>query len=153
MKIDGKEKISILLNLLSERYHASHQMRERSLKFAIWILGFIIIAIPWLLFNRELLTPCVKLSLTALILIVGIFALWFLIAINTGFNKNKELMTKIEETLGCYEKGLFIDSKTLFPDDYKKNKKFSLTSHFITIYSLIGIALVITIFFIWFNPN
>ena len=95
MKLNKNEKVSTLLHVLNERYDASHQMRERSLKFAMWIIGFIVIAIPWLLFNRELLTSCIKLFLTILILILGIFTFWFLLAINVGFYKNRELIIRI----------------------------------------------------------
>jgi len=56
MIINENQKITVLLSLLNERYNASHQMRERSLKFAMWVIGFVIIAIPWLLLNRALLT-------------------------------------------------------------------------------------------------
>ena len=40
MKINEDSKIDILRDLLKERYEASHKMRDRSLKFAIWVLGF-----------------------------------------------------------------------------------------------------------------
>lgn len=157
MTINENEKISILLSLLNERYNASHKMRDRSLKFAMWVIGFVIIAIPWLLFNREILASCVKLSFTAIILIIGFFSYWFLIAINIGFNRNWDLQTKIEKALGCYEKSVYIESEQLFPKEYKhkymEKKKISWTYHFVTIYTWIGIAIVLIIFFIWFNPN
>jgi len=157
MTINENQKINILLSLLNERYNASHQMRDRSLKFAIWVIGFVIIAIPWLLLNRELLTSCVKWSFTFIILIIGFFSYWFLIAINIGFNRNWDLLTKIEKALGCYEKSVYIESEQLFPKEYKhkysKKKKINWTYHFITIYAWIGIAIALIIFFIWFNLN
>jgi hypothetical protein len=151
-KYEEKDKIGILLNLLNERYHASHQMRERSLKFAMWILGFVIVAIPWLLFHQEL-SQCAKLTLTILLLIIGVITYLFIRAIHLGFNKNWKLIIKIEEALGCYEKGLFVNSIQLFPEEYKNVQKIFPTSHFTLIYIWIVIAVILTGFFIWFNPN
>ena len=152
-KYDGKTKIEILLDLLNERYHASHQMRERSLKFAMWILGFIILSTPWLLLNRQMLNSNIKWVFSIIIIIAAIFSFWYLRAIHIGFNSNQKVLIDIEEILGCYEKGLYIDSKQLFPDEYKRIKRFSLKNHFFTIYSLIGVGVSIIIVLIWFNPN
>ncbi len=157
MEINENQKITVLLSLLNERYNASHQMRERSLKFAMWVLGFVIIAIPWLLLNRELLTSYIKWSFSIIILILGFFSYWFLIAINRGFNRNRRLLIKIEKALGCYEKNAYIESEQLFPKEYNQQcngkRKINWTYHFITIYAWIFIAIVLVIFFIWFNPN
>jgi len=152
-KYDEDTKIKILLDLLNERYHASHQMRERSLKFAMWILGFIILSVPWLLFNRQILNYNTRWMLSIIIMILAIFSFLFLAAIHIGFNSNQKVLINIEEILGCYKNGLFADSRQLFPDGYKRIKKFSLKNHFFTIYALIAVGVSIIIFLIWFNPN
>lgn len=152
-RYDETTQIKILLNLLNERYHASHQMRERSLKFAMWVLGFIILSVPWLLLNRELLTSYIKWTFSGIIIITGIFSFWFLRAIHIGFNTNWNILIDIEEVLGCYKKGLYLDSKQLFPEKYKNIKKCSFRNHFVTVHALIVVAVLITIFLIWFNPN
>lgn len=153
MEFTNTQKFDALLNLLNERYKASHNMRERSLRFTLWILGIIIVAVPWLLFNRELLSICIKNSLSILIILIGVFTFWFLRAIEIGFNKNREIIIKIEEVLGCYNVGFYIDKDSLFPAEFKEIKKCSLTYHFTSIYSWVLIAVVVIIFFIWFNPN
>jgi len=147
-KLDEKDKISILLNLLSERYQASHLMRERSLKFAIWILGFVVVAIPWLLLRKEL-TQSQKIFLTILTIILGGATFLFLRAIHIGFNKNWGVIAKLEEGLGCYEKGLFLNSIQLFPEEYRNVRKVSSRSHFVLIYSWLVLAAIITIVSIW----
>jgi len=161
MRIDEKDKINILLNLLTERYNASHRMRERSLNFALWILGFGV-AIAWLLLSGVSLTIFQKVVLTIFVIIVSILATYFLHCIKKGFDNNKELIIDIEQALGCYEEGVYINSKSLFPEEYRENieelpgfKKVLrlLGFHFVSIYIwIIGITSMI-ILLIWFGPN
>jgi len=153
MEIREGDKVNILLNLLNERYNASHKMRERSLNFAIWILGFVIVSVAWLLLNGTCLTTPQRSVLTAIIIFIGIITFWFLRAIKKGFDKNMEVMINIEQALGCYEEGLYTDSKALFPTEYKDIKKQPLSSHFISIYVWIIVAALVAVFMIWFNPN
>jgi hypothetical protein len=148
--LDEKDRINILLNLLNERYQASHLMRERSLKFAIWILGFVVIAIPWLILRKEL-TQGQKIFLTILTITLGGATFIFLRAIHIGFNKNWRVIVKLEEALGCYEKGLFLNSVQLFPEEYRNIRKVSARSHFILIYSWLVLAVLITIASIWMS--
>jgi len=143
-----KDKIGILLNFLNERYHAAHEMRERSLKFSMWILGYVAVAIPWLLFQRGLCSGQ-KTTLTVLTTVLGIAAFLFIRAIHIGFNRNWNLIIKLEEALGCYEKNLYIGSTQLFPEEYRKIKRLSLRSHFSLIYVWIILAMILTIVFIW----
>ncbi len=152
MNIEENEKINIILNLLKERYHASHIMRERSLKFVLWILGFDIVAFPWLLFNSKCMSPRLKWSLTFTIFIIGFFTFIFLAAIDGGFKKNRKIIIRMETALGCYEKGYYMDSEQLFPEDYKKFR-VSWRYHFASIYLWIFISFVITVFFIWFKSS
>ena len=152
MQIDEKDKANILLNLLKERYEASHKMRERSLKFTIWILGFAI-AIVWILLNGVSLTLHQKWILTSLIIIIGGITFWFLYAVERGFNKNRKVMIDLEEVLGCYKEGVYIDSKALFPKEYKEIKKKSLIAHFTSMYVLIFPIALIIILLIWLGPT
>lgn len=48
MNINDDQKISVLTNMLSERYKAEHNMRDRSVNFTKWILG-LGIALLWIL--------------------------------------------------------------------------------------------------------
>lgn len=161
MRIDEKDKINILLNLLTERYNASHRMRERSLNFALWILGFGV-AIAWLLLSGVSLTIFQKVVLTIFVIVVSTLATYFLHSIKKGFDNNKELIIDIEQALGCYEEGVYINSKSLFPEEYRENieelpgfrKVLRLLGfHFVSIYIwIIGITSMI-ILLIWFGPN
>ena len=152
-KIEEKDKVTILLNLLNERYNASHQMRERSLKFSLWILGFVVIAVGWLLLHGLSLTTYQRSILTVFVIIIGSFTFWFLHAIKLGFDRNRNVMISLETPLGCYEKDQFVTSESLFPPEYKEPKKRSLGYHFSTIYAWIIVAFLISIFMIWFGHD
>ncbi len=152
MDIDEREKVTIVLGLLNERYNASHKMRERSLQFAIWILG-IGIAFVWILLSEVSLTISLRTILTLLVIVIGGGVLWFLYALEKGFEKNREVMINIEETLGCYTEGKYIDSKPLFPKEYKETRKKSPFGHFRSIYILIISVTILIIFLIWFVPT
>lgn len=151
MEIKESEKIDILLHLLNERYNASHKIRERSLRVAIWALGFSV-AFVWILLEAGLSLPQ-KLILTLLVIILGGAIFWFLYSLEKGFEKNREVMIDIEEALGCYAQSLYLTTKPLYPGDYKKTETKSWYSHFRSVYLLlIPIALLI-IFLIWFAPS
>jgi ABC-type branched-subunit amino acid transport system permease subunit len=150
MQISNDKKADILLNLLKERYDASHKMRERSLNFAIWIMGFGI-ALIWILLNGSPISQLQKIVLTCLVLVGGVLTRRFLKSIQAGFEENHKVMVKIEDTLGCYEKGAYIGDEPLFPEKYKdlSNKE---TSHFGSIYIWLiamGLALILMI---WLSP-
>jgi len=147
-QLDQKDKTSILLTLLNERYHASHLMRERSLKFAMWILGFVAVAVPWLLFQRGLCSGQ-KVAFTVLTTMLGAATFLFVRAIHVGFNKNWEVIIKLEEALGCYEKNLFVNSIQLFPEEYRNIRKIFSRSHFSLIYIWIILASIVTVISIW----
>lgn len=150
MQIDNGKKIDILLNLLKERYEASHKMRERSMGFATWVMGFGI-ALIWILLSGSPLGLWQKIVLTCFIFVGGILTRKFLKSIQVGFENNHKVMVKIEETLGCYEKGVYVGEESLFPENYKdlSNKE---TSHFGSIYVwLVAMGLVL-ILMIWLLP-
>ncbi|PJA62457.1 MAG: hypothetical protein CO162_00940 [bacterium (Candidatus Ratteibacteria) CG_4_9_14_3_um_filter_41_21] len=172
MQINDKDKITILLNLLGEHYNASHKMRERSLNFAIWILGFGV-AIIWLLLSGASLTISQNIFLTLFVTIVSLLTIYFLHAIEKGFHTNRNIMIDIQRVLGCYEQGIYVDSKSLFPKEYEEKykekkgdkeknkmtvqnlKKFlrTLDFHFVSIYIWIILITLMIILLIWINPN
>ena len=150
MQTNNDKKIDILLNLLKERYEASHKMRERSLNFATWIMAFGI-ALIWILLSGSPLGLWQKVVLTGFVFVGGVLTKKFLKSIHVGFEKNHKVMVKIEETLGCYEKGVYVVEESLFPEKYKdlSNKE---TSHFGSIYVWLvamGLALILMI---WLSP-
>jgi len=150
MQINNDKKIDILMILLRERYEASHKMRERSMAFATWVMGFGI-ALIWILLSDSPLGLWQKIILTAFIFVGGILTKKFLKSIHVGFENNHKVMVKIEETLGCYEKGVYIEEESLFPGNYKdlSNKE---TSHFGSIYAWLVAMGFVLILMIWLSP-
>lgn len=149
MQIRDHKKIDILLNLLGERYEASHKMRERSQNFAVWILGFGV-AIFWILLSGITLTLPQKIIFTAFIVIVGILTKSFLKSMEAGFDKNREVMIKIEQALKLYDKNFYLENTSLFHSEYKDLSKKG-TFHFPSLYRWLLTEQVILIFLIWHN--
>ena len=151
MNLSNDDKVAVLINQLNERYNSAHRMRERSLKFSIWIMGFAV-ALIWILLKGEALTPFQKTVLTIIVGICTLASFWFLLSIQKGFGKNKELMIDLEKALGLFKEGEYVESKVLFPSDYKKKKK-SLWSHFHSIYFLLFPVSILLIILIWISPG
>lgn len=149
MQINDDKKVDILLNLLTERCEASHRMRERSLNFALWILGFGI-AMAWMLLSQITLTFFQKIILTIFVVIVGYLTKKFLTSIEAGFDRNRAVMIKIEGVLKCYEANVYCGT-TLFPEEYKNLEKRE-TSHFISLYQWIWTIVGMIISLIWLEP-
>lgn len=147
MEISHEKKVDVLLNLLNERYEASHRMRERSLSFALWILGFGI-AMAWMLLSQMALTFSQKIILTIFVVVIGILTKKFLASIEVGFDKNRKVMIKIEEALECYKADVYIETTALFPEEYKNLDKKE-TSHFTSLYQWIWSIVAMLIFLIW----
>jgi len=143
MKVPEEKKVDVLLALLKERYEASHKMRERSYSFLVWILGFGF-ALIWLIVSREPLCFYQRLVLTILVVVMFLLAIIFLRSIDTGFMRNKDIMIRLEKTLGCYEKGLYTEQHSLYPDEYQNQKKTKV-SFFVSLYILLcsfGIGII-----------
>ena len=149
IEIPDNKKIDILLHLLSERYTASHRMRERSLNFAIWILGFGI-AMIWMLLSEISLTFSQRIILTIFAVIIGCLTKKFLNSIEVGFDRNRNVMIKIEEALRCYESNVYCNSP-LFPQEYKNLDKKE-TSHFISLYLWLWTIVGMVMALIWLEP-
>lgn len=147
MNIHEEKKVDIVVNLLNERYDASHRMRERSLNFAIWILGFGI-AMIWILLGDINLHKSQKVVLSIFIAIIGYLTKKFLSHIETGFCANKEVMITLEEALGCYEQNVYVNNKSLYPERYK-SLDCSKTSHFRSLYEWVWAVVVLLISLIW----
>jgi hypothetical protein len=65
-EIDEGQKIQVMLAELQERYNASHQIRERSVRFTLWISGMGI-GLGWILVSQGIRFPQ-QLAITLLIL-------------------------------------------------------------------------------------
>jgi len=118
MEIGSDKKIDILMNLLKERYDSAHKLRERSYKFTVWLLGIGVAFIGFVV-TKPCLSFSQKLFLTGFIVVVGILASSFLKSMEKGARKNRQVMIRIEEKLGCYEAGLYDGQDSVYPTNYR----------------------------------
>jgi len=148
MEFNNMEKLGILKTLLKEKYTAENIMRERCLKFTLWILGYLM-GFFWLLltskYNFGLFT---KILLTLIVILTGYISFHFIHSIETGFKVNRKLIIKIEDLLNLYSKNTFIEGESLYPKDYKKSIKKS-TSFFISLYLPLIFIHIILMLTIW----
>jgi hypothetical protein len=149
LTISDEKKQDILLALLKERYEASHKMRDRSYNFVIWIMGFGI-ALIWLILSRPDICSNQRVVLTVLVIVSGILAFFFLHSIDRGFTTNKAVMVKLEQILGCYEKGQFKENEAIYPLEYESLKKNPF-SHFLSLYLLLATFGLGIIALLWWN--
>ena len=132
MEISDEKKVDVLLNLLKERYESAHKLRERSYNFTIWLLGIGVVFIgfvvtkPCFLFSQ-------RVSLTIFVVVIMLLASFFLWSMEKGARKNRQVMIRTEEVLGCYQAGFFGGKESLYPTDYLKQKR-SRTRHFYYLY-------------------
>lgn len=133
--------------LLKERYESSHKMRERSYSFAIWILGYGI-AISWVLLNNSNLKRFEQMLFTVFILAIGYLTYNFIWAIDKGSENNRNVMIKLEESLGCYHKSAFIENETIYPEKYR-DPSYKATSHFNLLYKWIFSVSLFVLMIIW----
>lgn len=139
----------ILLALLSERYHASHKMRERSANFTYWALGYLFALGTWIALNGNDLSQGPRVSLTVIIIAATAITLIYISDIKRGFNKNWEVLVKIEDELGCFEKGALITDDVLHPESYKTPQQAGLRGHFNTTILLLIATATALIFVAW----
>jgi ABC-type Fe3+ transport system permease subunit len=99
MDLKEDHKFQVLLADLQERYSSSHMIRERSVKFTLWISGMAI-GLGWLLISQKTLTLAQQVALTLLILALFAGTLYFLKGLRRGFQKNREAMINCESALG-----------------------------------------------------
>lgn len=141
------QKIQILLSQMNERNLAWHNMRDRSMRFTIWILG-LSIAASWQLLQQPCDCTWQKFAVTALIVILGSAALHFLRGLSAGASANRKVLINIEAALGLYDEGAFLPGRSLFPSAYKDSKA-SLNDHFSTLYILITAVCVFLLIAVW----
>jgi hypothetical protein len=142
MNINENEKISVLTNMLNERYKAEHNMRNRSVNFTKWILG-LGIALLWILLTKTDLDYFTKVYSSAFIVIYSVLSFWFLSEICRGFKNNRTVIIKLENALHLYDKGYYINDETILPEEYKTTSQKRIPSHFLSLY---GLLLILAIF-------
>ena len=81
-----------------------------------------------------------------------VISFWFLCSIQKGFNKNRELIIKMEKIIHCYDEGVYTEKEILFPKEYGEHKKKNLMSHFKSIYILLFPIAILLVVLIWIIP-
>jgi len=144
-------KLEILMAQLQERYNALHKMRDRSMQFVLWILGFAL-GIAWLLIREVTLNVWQKWAVFVLVIIIGIISFIFVRAIAQGFCKNRRIIISIESLLGLHETGFYGTSVSILPKSYSKDRP-RCTDHFSTLYLLMAVIFGLLILLTFVNPS
>lgn len=137
--------------MLGERYTASHHMRGRSTQFVLWILG-LGIGLMWVVLTGEPLLDAQKIVLGLTVMTFGGLSIYFVQAIHRGFKANHRVMLEIEDALGCYDDGMYIESRSLYPKEYKDGPRFT-TSHFMACYVWIAAVALFVGLLLAFTPG
>lgn len=151
MKSFDDQKHQTLLAALQERYNASHNMRERSIQFTLWISGMAI-PIGWLLISQQQLALVQKLALTLFIVALFGGTAWFMLGLKRGFLKNREVMIRCERALGMYETGVYLADSPLLSAEYcSTNRKWS--DHFSTLTVWLLTVAMSLLILAWMAPH
>lgn len=150
MEISEKQKLDVLLAQLQERYNASHKMRDRSMQFALWILGFGL-GMGWLLINETKLSCLQQVMITLFLVLLNITTLWFLYAIRRGFENNRQIVIRLETILKLHEQNSYGIAESVLPPKYS-NMKRKWTGHFETLYVIVLVVFITLILLTWTNP-
>jgi len=151
IRLDDDSRLTVLLTLLNERYAASHKMRERSTRFALWIIGFLIAAGSWLILNDMEMVLGDRVKLTVITVIVAYFSYNYIIDIKRGFDRNWKVIITVEEALGCFEESTLIEGRRLFPEEYKHPVQSGIHGHFGTTIALLVVAFVVLELLLWYG--
>lgn len=118
-ELTDDRKFEVLMAQIQERYSAAHQIRERGTQFTIWISG-LGIGLAWLLVSEGSLTLVQRGALTVLTLALFGGAIYFLLALDKGFCRNREVIIALENALRLHEAGVYLPDKPLLPGEYAK---------------------------------
>ncbi len=151
IRLNDDQKVQVLLTQLQERYCASHNMRERSTQFVLWISGMAI-GLAWLLISQPNIALMQRIALTLLIAALSIGSLIFIKGLQKGFINNRKAMIACERSLKMYETGAYIAERSLLPDAYAKNNR-RWSDHFNTLIVWLSIITVSLIILTWTCPQ
>jgi len=145
-----EKKTDVAVAQLSERYTALHNMRDRSMQFAVWILG-LGFAMAWLLISEVALSPLQRALTFGFLVLIGIASFLFVRGIHIGFRNNMAIAARLEESLGLFEQGAYHTSMPVLSSDFN-HKKFKPTEHFFTLYCLLAAVYAFLLLLVAVNP-
>lgn len=151
MEIPEQKKLDVLMVQLQERYNASHKMRDRSMQFVLWILGFGL-GMGWFLINKATHTCLQQVMITFFLIFLTITTLWFVCAIHRGFEANRKIIIRIEKILKLHEQNSYGIDESVLPPKYSKMKR-KWTGHFETLYVIVLVVFIILSILTWTNPS
>jgi len=151
IKFDDNQKLQVLMIGLQERYHASHQIRRRSIQFALWISGMAI-GLSWLLICQTSLELFQQIALTLLIGTLFSGTIYFMAGLRRGFRNNRKAVVRCERALLMHDSGVYLTDEPLLPEEYSKTEK-KWSDHFRTIYVWLILVALSLIILTWSCPN
>lgn len=154
IKITEENKVQILLEALKERYSSIHIIRERVQVVCIWALGLLLAASGYFYQTENIISLNKKIFLILLILLIWMsLRFFFFTDLEKGFNKQRTIAAKIEESLGFYEKNFFNSKdEDLYPKEWRLSGQKGCEGNFMkNIYNLIALGFFILTVSIWFN--
>lgn len=120
MEIPSETKPGVLLEALKERYTSMHKIRDRVQGIGIWALGILFAASGWLL-QSDALAHFLQKLLSLIAVAVGFYVLRFkyLQDLRKGFRGQQRAAANLEEALGFYETGAYVEGKTLYEEKWR----------------------------------
>ncbi len=150
LNLSDEKKADVAVAQLAERYTALHNMRDRSMQFAVWILGFGF-AMAWLLISDVALSPLQARMTFGFVVVIGVASFLFVRGIHIGFKNNRTIVVRLEESLRLFEKGTYHKSKAVLNGDFNCTK-FKPTEHFFTLYCLMAAVYIFLVVLVVINP-
>jgi hypothetical protein len=151
IKLDDNQKLQVLIIGLQERYHASHQIRGRSIQFALWISGMAI-GLSWLLICQTSLELFQQIALTLLIGTLFSGTIYFMAGLRRGFSNNRKAMVICERALLMHDSDVYLADEPLLPKEYNKTGK-KWGDHFRTIYVWLILVALSLVILTWSCPS
>lgn len=146
--LSDDQRFQVLMAQMNERYQAWHHMRARSMQFTLWILG-LAVAASWKLLQEPCSGVSQRIAATALVLLLGGAAMYFLKSLQQGVRTNREALINVETALHAHDRGSYLSDKAILPDEYKDARPRA-SSHFLTLYALLAVTSIYLLAAIWF---
>lgn len=142
-ELSDEQKFQVMMAELTERYNASHQIRERGYQVVLAITGAAV-GLAWLLVSEADLDAGHRWGLVALILTLGGGAYYFVNTLRKGFQSNRQALIRVEHALGMFKKGEYLPEESLLPLQYASCKPgcSDLFSVMLTWIIIVGLVLL-----------
>ena len=147
MHMNDDQKFQTLLAVLSERYAASHKIRERSMEFTLWISG-LAIGLAWLLISQGGLAVGQRVALAGLVIGLFIGTMHFMLGLARGAKNNRAALISVEQALGMHTPGYFVETTALLPSEYTKHDT-RWSHHFCTLHVWLTIVALALLSLVW----